>query len=372
MELLNHYNLDTITNISYIEDIYHKVELNTKHKNKVFKFDIFYGSNIINIYNLLITRKYRHSNYNIFLIKDPKYRIIMSENIIDKIVNHLISEYIILPLIDPILIKENIATRKDKGLKMGEYYVKKYINILKKDNKNIYVLKCDIHKYFYNIDHKILIDKLKTLISDDDIMNIIRNIVSSTYKNDTNDIIDSLINEELKKALPKSKINELKRIPHYNEGVGLPIGNMTSQLFAIFYLNDLDHFIKEKLHIKYYVRYMDDFVLFHKDKKYLEYCLKEIEGFLLKEKLMLNDKTKIINLKNGLNFLGYRYIFKNNKLVVLINNGTKRKITNKLNRLDKIKPDNYWSVLASYKGYFMHANSGNFLYNHRWYAEIKN
>jgi len=364
------YNLDTILNIAYIENIYHKVKLNTKHRNKIFKFELFYSSNIIDIYNLLKYKKYKHSNYNIFLIKDPKYRIIMSENIIDKIVNHLLSEYIILPLIDPTLIKENIATRKDMGLKMGEYYMKSYINKLKKYNKNIYVLKCDIHKYFYNIDHNILIKKLKKLINDEDIMNLIKDIISSTYDNDTNDIIDNLIEIELSKNLSKNKINELKKIPHYNKGVGLPIGNMTSQLFAIFYLNDLDHFIKEKLHIKYYIRYMDDFVLFSHNKEYLNYCLEEIRKFLSKEKLRLNDKTKIINLKNGINFLGYRYILKDNRLIVLVNNNTKKKITNKLNRLEKSTPDNYKSVLASYNGYFKRADTNSFLYRHKWYLNL--
>lgn len=86
--------------------------------------------------------------------------------------------------------------------------------------------------------------------------------------------------------------------------LGLFIGSMTSQVLAIFYLNDLDHFIKENLKIKYYVRYQDDFMLFHPSKKYLTYCLEQIKIFLDKEKLQLNNKTRIYKDTNNFAFLG--------------------------------------------------------------------
>ena len=83
---------------------------------------------------------------------------------------------------------------------------------------------------------------------------------------------------------------------------------MTSQILAIFYLNDLDHFIKEKLHIKYYIRYQDDGIILSNDKEYLRYCLGEISKFILDYGLCLNDKTKIINVsKEGIDFLGFRF-----------------------------------------------------------------
>ena len=80
---------------------------------------------------------------------------------------------------------------------------------------------------------------------------------------------------------------------------------MTSQALAIFYLNDMDHFIKEKLRIKYYIRYQDDFCLFHESKQYLRYCFEEIKKFLEKEGLKLNNKTRIYNNKNKYIFLGH-------------------------------------------------------------------
>ena len=114
--------------------------------------------------------------------------------------------------------------------------------------------------------------------------------------------------------MKKLKIKELDKIPYYNVGKGIPIGNMSSQVFALIYLNDLDHFIKETLKIEYYIRYMDDFILIHHDKEYLRECLKILEEELKKEyKLMLNEKTQIINIKNGLDFLGFRFYIKTTK-----------------------------------------------------------
>jgi len=367
---------DSIVNISYIENMYYQVRLKTKHRAKLVNFENFYMSNIMFIYITLKMKKYIHGNYNVFLVKEPKYRIIMSENIFDKVVNHLLSEYILLPLIEPKLIDMNVATRREKGLKMGLYYTKKYINSIRRDNPNFYILKCDIHKYFYSIDHNILISKLESIINDEDIINIIRSILKSTYKNNTNTQIKKLVDNEsthlknLNNAYLRKRFIELNSIPYYKEEKGLPIGNMTSQIFAIFYLNDLDHFIKEKLHIKYYIRYMDDFILFHPDKEYLKYCLEEIKKEVAKVNLELNDKTKIISIKDGLNFLGYRFIIKNNKLLVIINRQTKKRIIRKLNHLEKKKPDNYLSVLASYKGYLKNASSSNFCYIHKWFNDI--
>lgn len=124
-----------------------------------------------------------------------------------------------------------------------------------------YILKCDISKFFASIDQDILKSKLKRKIKDEDALDILFKIIDS-------------------------------------EEQGLGIGNMTSQIFAIFYLNDMDHFIKEQLKIKYYVRYQDNFLLFHPSKDYLKYCFKEIEKFLEKEKLKLNKKSRIYKNTN--------------------------------------------------------------------------
>ena len=299
---------DDLLSIDKIINTYKRIVKNTKHKEKIFTYNMFYTTNILNIYNVLKDKNYVHGRYNIFIIKKPKLRLIMSENLSDKIVNHLVS-YLILPIIEPKLIDTNVATRINKGTKEAIYYMKKYLIKMKRKYNDFYILKCDIKKYFYNIDHEILYDKLKITIYDKDILELLKSIIDSTDC--------EYVNETIK------KLN--KDVPIYNKGKGLPIGNMSSQLFAIFYLNELDHFIKEKLRIKYYIRYMDDFILIHNDKEYLKHCKLEIEKFLKQEKLELNKKTNIHKINNGFVFLGYKYKFKNNKLLILMTSNNKVK-----------------------------------------------
>jgi len=108
-------NYDDLLDFEKLEDVYHIIKCNSKHKEKILKYEIFYTSNTLNILELLKTKKYIHGKYNIFLINYPKCRIIMSENMNDKIINHLVSKYVLFPLIEPRLIPTNVATRKDKG-----------------------------------------------------------------------------------------------------------------------------------------------------------------------------------------------------------------------------------------------------------------
>ena len=153
----------------------------------------------------------------------------------------------------------------------------------------------------------------------------------------------------------------------YKKGKGLPIGNMSSQVIAILYLNELDHFIKEKLKIKYYERYMDDGIILHEDREYLEYCLKEITKILDKYKLKLNNKTKIIDSRQGFEFLGFRYYIKNNRLIMKVKNQTKKKFKRKMSNLyklielNRIKEKKLLQIKASYLGCLSYGNCNNLI-----------
>lgn len=258
---------DKMCSIKKIEESFNEVCRNTKNKRKVEIVKEYKCLYISRIYSILENREYKTGQYNIFKIYEPKERIIISQNMQDKIINHLVTRQILYPAILPCLINENVASREGMGTKKGLEYYYKYIRNCKIQYEKFYILKCDISKYFANIDHIILKEKIRKKIKDQDAFKIIEDIIDS-YE------------------------------------VGLGIGNMTSQCLAIFYLNDLDHYIKEDLGIKYYVRYQDDFLLFHESKEYLLECLINIKKFLDKEKLQLNKKTRIYSNSDNFIFLG--------------------------------------------------------------------
>ena len=353
---------DTLVDYNKILDSYRLVVKNTEHKEKLFKYNLFLSSNLVSIYNSLEAFKYHHGKYNIFLIKDPKYRVIMSENLTDKIVNQMVSEYILKPVLESKLIDSNVATRKGMGSSYAFNLCKKYINNLKRKGKEVYVLKFDIKKYFYNIDHDILIERLDKIYEDKRIVSLLKDIIYSSNMGYVNKEIDCIINRELKKDLSINHKDELKRVPRYNYHKGLAIGNVTSQILAIFYLNRIDHLLKENLACKYYIRYMDDGVIFDYDKERLKYIRDILEKELVKEKLELNKKTNIYKLSSGFTFIGYRFILRNNKLIIRINNKIKTKIRRKIKYLDLNDKEKLVRVKASYYGYMMRASTNYLQY----------
>ena len=257
-------------NIYKLENLiecFNEVKKNTNSKTRVENLTAYKNIYISRIHKILKEKTYTMGNAIIFTIHDPKERKIVSLNLQDKIVNHLVARYILYPAILPCLLDVNVASRKNLGTSRGLEFANKFKNKCKIKYGEYYILKCDISKFFASINHDILKKKICKKIKDKDALNIIFHIIDS-----------------------------------YEDG--LSIGAMTSQVLAIFYLNDMDHFIKEELKIKYYVRYQDDFLLFHESKEYLKYCLKEITKFLAKEKLVLNKKTRIYKSTNNFLFLG--------------------------------------------------------------------
>lgn len=346
-------NIYSKIDVSYILNVYKQVKSNTKNKYKIYKFDCFFNMNIIDVYNVFKNKNYVCGGYNIFLIKEPKYRIVMSQNIKDKVINHVVGNLLIDSL-DSSLIDTNVATRKGKGTHYGIRYVKRCLNELKGDN--IYALKFDIFKYFYSINHEILKVAIKKKIKDKDFLDILFKIIDSTNYN-VNDKIIRLKEKEIERLSNSKKVLEVKKIPIYKKGYGLPIGNLTSQIMAIYYLNYLDHYIKESLRVKYYIRYMDDGLLLGNDKNYLRYCLDEIKLIINEYNLKLNSKTKIINVsKEGVDFLGFRFYIINNKIIMRLRNSVKRNFKRKMKFIKLNKVNDFNEIVASYKGHLKYGN----------------
>lgn len=346
-------------------EMFLKIKRNCKNKEAIFRFSLNLNHNIINILVALKNENYIFGKYRIFMIKDPKYRIVMSENISDKLVNHLVSKYILLPALEPKLIDTNIATRIGRGTKYGFDTFISYIRKLQPQNKEIFVLKIDISKYFYNIDHEVLMSLVQKYIKEEKTLRLLKTIVDTSDADYVNKYINYIKDVNIKKIQSSNiskkekelKIEAIKSLPVYKKGKGLPIGNMTSQIFAIFYLNDVDHFIKEVLKAKYYIRYMDDLLILDTDKEKLKKYFKLIKMEIEKLRLSINKKSNIFSINHGVSFLGYVFRLYNGKLLIRYNNQTIRRITRKLKKLKLYNYEQYKKTKGSYYGYLKLSNT---------------
>lgn len=352
------FDLEEVFTYENVEWAYHNVCKNCRSSVKKTKFTYFANSNIFDIYNRLRDLNYEFSNYTIFIIKDPKYRVIMSDTIYDKIVNYLVAYKILLPSLSPTLIEQNVATRKGMGASKAYYYFEKYANKLK-SNGSVYVLKIDIKKYFYNINHAVLLRMLKKYISSSILDNFIVNIINQTNNDYVNNNINYLKNKIIqdlnyKNIFLKEKEELIKKvceIPLYDNGKGLSIGNVCSQILAVFYLSEFDHFMKEKIKCRCYLRYMDDIVILSNSKSFLKEVFYLANDKLKEYKLTINPKSNIYKLNNSFTFLGRTYYIRNDKLLFSCRSVTYKGIVKKLNYLRNNDFEKYYQCKISYRGY---------------------
>ena len=325
-----------------IYSVWNVVRKTCKNRKEVFNFSLNLHSNINNIYNSLKNKTYTPSAYRTFMIFEPKPRLVMSQSVFDKIVNHFIANFYLLPYLEDGLMDVNVATRRDKGSASAMSLMKKYVNeiVINEHPDEIYCLKIDVSKYFYTIDHNLLLSKLKCEILDADVIDIIKKILDETNKNYINNNIcfyNNLYDTD---------------IPFYQNDKGLSIGAMTSQFLAIFYLSDLDHFIVEKLECKYLCHYMDDIVILDTDKEKLKKVWKIIDSEIQKLNLKTNKKSNLYRLTRGVDFLGFHYQYDNYKLHISCKRDTYYKIKRKLDYLQDHDLFKYKRTKASYYGYF--------------------
>ena len=233
-----------------------------------------------------------------FVINDPKNRVIHASAFRDRVIHHAIIN-IIGPIFEKIFISDSYAGRVNKGThnainRFDVFKRKVSLNgrIVKhfrgggrsRNSVEGYCLKTDIRHYFDTIDHKVLINIIRKKVRDEEVIWMVKRILNN---------FDAPL-----------------------EGKGMPLGNYTSQFFANVYLNELDHFVKHHLRAKYYLRYVDDFIILHRSRKRLEFFREKIKKYLRLLKLEVHpDKSKILQLRNGISFLGYR-IFYHYKLLV--------------------------------------------------------
>ena len=304
-----------------------------KGKNKRVDVLIFERNlmiNIIDLYNDLKNKIYKHSEYKAFKINDPKPRDIHKASVRDRLLHHAIYK-ILYPYFDKKFIYDSYSCRNDKGTHRAINRFRSFSNIVSKNNtKTCFVLKCDIRKFFASIDHEILKGILEKYIKDKDILWLLNQIIGSFHT--------------------KEKVPSSYAIA-YDDGKGLPLGNLTSQLLVNIYMNEFDQFVKRKLKVKHYIRYADDFVIFSDNKEYLIEILKKMEEFLennLKLK-MHPDKVFIKTLFSGIDFLGW-VNFPNHRVLRI---ATKKRMFRNLrgNDYKKESVNSYFGILSHGNGY---------------------
>ncbi|MDD3304205.1 MAG: RNA-directed DNA polymerase [Clostridia bacterium] len=294
---------------------------NKAYRNELIKFEINLENNIVNLINKIKAGRYHLGQYRSFIIREPKERVIKALPYIDRVVHQWYIEEFIKPYIVPRFIISSCACVPTRGTHYAASLMQKYMRIFYRNKGNFWILKCDIRKFFYNINLDILFDIMKRYIADKKLLDFTRLLI---YEGNS------------------------------NSKVGIPIGNYTSQFFANIYLNELDYYVKHELKIKYYVRYMDDFILLTDTKeeckilknKIIEFCRNQLG-------LELNNKSKYYPYQFGVNFCGYK-IWTTHRL---IRRDSKIKIKRKVatwNHQWKINQINYEEALQSFNSWLVH------------------
>jgi len=263
-----------IADFENIHAAYLKARRCKRFKPDVLEFSANLETNLLALRDGLLGKTYRTGEYYVFNVYEPKKRIVAALPFRDRVVHHALCN-VIEPIWEARFIHDSYACRVGKGTHAGADRVTEFLRRAQRELEEVYVLKLDIKSYFPSVDHDILLELLEKRIACEDTRWLIRGVVESW--------------------------------PVGGGEKGIPIGNLTSQLFANIYLHEMDKFVKQELGARFYVRYMDDVVIIHGDKMWLHQAKRELQGFLHQElALELNSKTNIFPMAQGINFLGYR------------------------------------------------------------------
>lgn len=272
---------------------------------------------------------YRPGAYYEFFVYEPKKRLIQTNSIKDKIVQHAFCDQVLYPVLSRPFILDNYGSQVGKGTHFGldrlRDFMREYYR--RHGSADGWVLKADVHHYFASIRHDILKQDVAELLTDPRCLALSTAIIDSTPG-----------------------------------GVGIPIGNQSSKIYALLYLNKLDHFVKEVLRIRYYGRYMDDFYLIHEDKAVLKEAWARIEEHLAARGLQLNGKTNIFPLRNGLDFLGFHsYLTDTGKVIRKVRRSSRERMKRKLRKFSVMYAAGAITkeeITASYQSWRSHAMHG--------------
>lgn len=241
-----------------------------KKRQDVQAFAVHLEDHLFDLNRELARGEWRHGEYMRFTVCDPKARIIHKASVRDRIFHHAIVR-VIERSFDRSFIYDSWSCRRGKGTYHAVHRCHQELERLNRNYKgDLWVLKCDIRKYFQSIDHDILFEVLTKTIKDQQTLVVLKNIIES--------------------------------FP-----TGVPLGNLTSQLFANIYLNEFDHFVKEQLKSPFYLRYSDDFLLAHPSRGWLEQKISIMREYFASQRKLILHPNKIVlrPFHHGIDWLGY-------------------------------------------------------------------
>lgn len=290
--------MEAVCDLRKLEKAYRKVMHGKRGKTAAIRFSINVLEGLCVLKWQLEHRTYSLGEYTEFSVERPVHRDVKTCALKDKIVLGSLSKNELWPKISPHLIDDNYASRVGMGThlaldRLEANLHRHYIN----HGTQGYVLRIDVKKYFYNLPHDAVMDNFRKYGFDDWTLWLCRTILDSSNHSVKHGYIDH-------DRRGNMTVSFFDMIGAPSLEVGSPIGNETSQVFAVEYISSIDHFIKDQLGVKAYGRYMDDSYIIHHDRQYLEWVLKEVEKRYNDLGLELNHKTQIQPLKNGVPFLG--------------------------------------------------------------------
>ncbi len=289
-----------------------------RRKQGVAAFDLHRMDALLALHHDLAAKTYRHRGYESFVIADPKPRNISKASVRDRLVHHALYRQLYW-FFDKKFIHDSYSCRKHKGThKALQRFRDMAHTVGKNDTRTVWTLKCDIKKFFASIDHDILTSILQKHIHDTETTALFENIIHSFHT-------------------------------PLQPGVGLPLGNLTSQLLVNIYMNEFDQWVKHVLKARYYIRYADDFVFFSHDQSELQHFLSRAQEFLEQRlRLVMHpDKVFIATLASGVDFLGWVH-FPHHRV---LRTATKKRM---MRTITKYRKPN---TIASYKGMLRHGNA---------------
>jgi len=279
---------EQIYDFENLHEAYREARKNKRYRHEVLRFSANLEENLIQIQNELIWKTYSVGRYREFYVYEPKKRLVMALPFKDRVMQWAIYR-ILNPLIERRYIRDSYACRIGYGAHRSVDRLQYWLRNLERKYDRVYILKLDISKYFYRVDHDILVGILKRLIAEDDLLWLLEVVIRCDHTK-----FGLILGDH---DFTGDRIS----------GIGMPIGNLTSQMFANLYLNELDQFVKHNLQEKYYMRYMDDALVLYHDKKHLWQVKREIQRFIEDElHLVLNNKTSIRTINQGVDWVGYR------------------------------------------------------------------